>query len=63
MDIVAPSEELADKMEAELINLGYTSAEYGDDLGAEGFLFQMMIDSSELKQFNQDYTRIKRELK
>ena len=63
IDITAPNEELADKMEAELVDLGYESAEYGDDLGAGGFLFSMMVDSRDLKEFNQDYNEIKKRLK
>lgn len=63
IDITAPNEELADKMEEELVELGYSSAEYGDDLGNGGYIFTMVIDSRDLKEFNEDYNKIKNKLK
>lgn len=61
-DITAPNEELADTMEAELVELGYESAEYGDDLGSDGYLFSIVVDSRDLKDFNADYKMLKTKL-
>lgn len=63
IDIIAPNEELADKMEAALMDEGFESAEYGDDLGSDGYLFSMMVNSNELKDFNYFYNKFKKEIK
>ena len=63
IDIIAPNEQLANKMESALVEEGYESAEYGDDMGSDGYLFSMMINSSELKEFNSVYDRLKKEIK
>ena len=62
VDITAPNEELADLMEAKLVEIGYESGEYGDDLGAGGYLFSIFVRSSEMKEFNRDYSNIKKNL-
>lgn len=62
IDITAPTEDLANQMEEKLVELGYESAEYGDDLGEGGYVFTMVVDSIDMKEFNQDYNQIKKEL-
>jgi hypothetical protein len=62
IDITAPNEELADRMEELLVDEGFDSAEYGDDLGSGGYLFSMVINSNEMKDFNFYYNKFKKEL-
>jgi hypothetical protein len=61
IDIIAPNLELADKMEHELVELGFDSAYCGDDIG-NGFVFSMMIETKEIKDFNKAYRDLKNKL-
>lgn len=62
IDITAPNEKLADMLERMLIEEGFQTGQYGDDLGDDGYLFSMFIPSNELKDFNYLYNKFKKEL-
>jgi len=62
IDITAPNIKLADEMEKKLIEIGFESAHCGDDIG-NGFVFSMMIETNEIKDFNKAYKELKNKLK